>query len=249
MPPTALPVPHTASPTLLAIDTATEFCSIALLHAGRMVERTEQVGQSHSTVVLPWIEAMLREHALRIADCDAIAFGAGPGSFTGLRIACGVAQGLAWGAEKPVVPIGNLTAMAFIAAGHADAPRRVACAIDARMREAYWAVFDVRGDDVREISPPALIAAADLAADIRAFAPAVVAGNALAAFADSWPAGREELLPDLRASAAAIGRLAVRAFSDGRALAPTEARPLYVRDRVALTVEDRRRAREAAAAA
>ena len=241
-------MPYNASPTLLAIDTATEFCSIALMHAGRVHERTEQVGQSHSAVVLPWIEGMLREHALRVADCDAIAFGAGPGSFTGLRIACGVAQGLAWGAEKRVVPIGNLAAMAFIAAGDADGPRRVACAIDARMREAYWAVFDVAGSDVHEVSPPALSPAADLAAEIRAFAPSVVAGNALTVFADSFPVGREELLPDLRASASAVCELAARAWREGRTVAPADARPLYVRDRVALTIDDRMRAREALAA-
>lgn len=242
-------VHNNSTPTLLAIDTATEFCSIALMRAGRVVERTEFVGQSHSSVVLPWIEAMLGEQALRLADCDAIAFGAGPGSFTGLRIACGVTQGLAWGAERPVVPIGNLAAMAFVAAGHAGSPRRVACAIDARMREAYWAVFDVAGDDVREISPPALSAAADLAENVRAFAPAVVAGNALSAFTESWPAGQEQLLPDLRASAGAIAVLAARAWHEGRTVAPAEARPVYVRDRVALTVQDRLQARQDAAAA
>ena len=242
-------VQATPTPTLLAIDTATEFCSIALMRAGRVVERTEHVGQSHSSLVLPWIEAMLGGSGLKLADCDAIAFGAGPGSFTGLRIACGVAQGLAWGAVKPVVPIGNLAAMAFVAAAGADGPRRVACAIDARMQQAYWAVFDVSGLQVSEVSPPALTDAATLAGNIRAFAPAIVAGNALRVFADSWPAGHEELMPDLRASAGAIAALAARAWVEGRAVTPAEARPLYVRDRVAQTIEDRMRTRLAAGAA
>lgn len=237
---------NSSSPTILAIDTATEFCSVALLHGGQVAERTEAVGQSHSTVLLPWIENLLREHGVRLNECDAIAFGAGPGAFTGLRIACGVAQGLAWGADRRVVPVGNLAALAWVAAR--GARRRVACAIDARMQEAYWAVYDVDTLGVTELCPPALSAAADLQAAVAVWQPDCIAGNAPQAFAAVWqPSGA--VLPEARATAADIAALAVLDVHAGRTVAPADARPLYVRDRVALSIDERRRQRLASGAA
>jgi len=240
----------TDQPTLLAIDTATEVCSIALLHAGHLTQRTECVGQSHSSVVLPWIEALLRARSLTLSDCDAVVFGAGPGSFTGLRIACGVAQGLAWGADKKVVPVGNLAAMAYLAALELEVSslQRIACAIDARMNEAYWAIFDVIGQQVTPVSQPMLSAASTLAQDIAAYQPTVVAGNAVSVFETAWPEYDSEAgfkrMPHIRAHAEAMARLAVHEWSNGRALRPEQAKPLYVRDRVALTIEERRKARQ-----
>ncbi len=235
----AVPASHCSVPTVLAIDTATEYCSIALLRADRVEQRIDRVGQAHSSVLLPWIEAMLREHALRLDECDAIAFGAGPGSFTGLRIACGVAQGLAWGADKPVVAIGNLAAMAWQAAGSSAAPQRVACAIDARMGEAYWAVFEVDGVRVREIVAPTLSASSTLVEELLAHQPDAVAGNALTTFDLRWPDAVPTLLPNVRAHAHAIATLAAQAWAHGAVLAPADARPHYVRDRVAQTLAER----------
>lgn len=235
-----------SSPTLLAIDTATECCSVALLRAQQITERVEDVGQSHSSVLLPWIETVLREQELQLKDCDAIAFGAGPGSFTGLRIACGVAQGLAWGAQKPVIPIGNLAAMALMAVSKSDVPQRVACAIDARMQEAYWAVFEVEEGRVREVVPPTLSSAASWVEELLAYAPQVIAGNALSALPLRWPEGFAacaRFLPQIRASARAIAWLAAQAWQDGKVLPAAQARPLYVRDRVAQTIAERKEAR------
>jgi len=132
-----------AEPTLLAIDTATETCSVALLHAGVLSEWIERVGQGHSERVLPMVQALLEETGIELARCDAIAFGAGPGSFTGLRIACGVAQGLAWGIDRRVLPVGNLAGLALAVHDAAPAVARIAAAMDARMNEVYWAVYDV----------------------------------------------------------------------------------------------------------
>lgn len=225
-------------PTILAIETATEVCSVALLYAGKVFERTELVGQSHSSVLLPWIETLLRERDVALAECDAIAFGAGPGSFTGLRIACGVAQGLAWGSDKRVVPVGNLAALAWLAAS--GVRQRVACAIDARMQEAYWAVYDVDGERIHEVAAPALTPAAQLDAALSEWGVDLIAGNALTAFASVWrPAAR--VRPEVRITATAIAVLAEAELRAGRALAPADARPVYVRDRVALTVEERMR--------
>lgn len=231
----------TNAPILLAFDTATDVCSVALAIGGEIVESSETVGHAHSERLLPMIDALLAQRGLRLADCDAIAFGAGPGSFTGLRIACSVAQGLAWGAGKRVIPVGNLTALARRACDDRPAARRVIAAVDARMREAYWAVYERRDGACIELAPPALGAAAELGALFDGWSPDVVAGDALSAFPElaGHVAGWERL-PDLRVSAASIAVLALDAWRAGRTVAPHEAAPLYVRERVALTVDERR---------
>jgi tRNA threonylcarbamoyladenosine biosynthesis protein TsaB len=226
--------------TILAVDTATERCSVALAHGGRVDELVEAVGQKHSERVLPMIQALLEAHRLRLADCDAIAFGAGPGAFTGLRIACGVAQGLAFGCGKPIIAIGNLQALAFAASRELPSARRIVAAIDARMQEIYWAAYSIDTGAPTEVSAPSLAAAADLPALCRQQAPDLLAGNALRAF----PAASAEvgcaMAPDVCASAADIATLALSDFAAGRARPAAQAAPIYVRDRVALTIEERR---------
>lgn len=231
----------TNTPILLAFDTATDVCSVALALGGRIAEANETVGHAHSLRLLPMVDALLARHGLRLSDCDAIAFGAGPGSFTGLRIACSVAQGLAWGAGKRVVPVGNLRALARRVFDERPAARRVVAAVDARMRQAYWAVYERRDGACVEVGPPALGAAAELGALFDGASPDVVAGDALSAFAElaGHVAGWERL-PELRASAASIAAVALDEWRAQRTMAPHEAVPLYVRDRVALTVDERR---------
>jgi len=228
-------------PCLLAFDTATEICSVALARAGGVIERSEHVGQRHSQFVLPMAQQLLAESGATLADLDALAFGAGPGSFTGLRIACGVAQGLAYGIDRPVVPVGNLAALALNAAALAPQARRIAVAIDARMQEVYWAVYERRDGEVIELAAPSLAAAAELPDLIAGFEPQALAGDALAVF---WPALESvavaQRLPQARAGAGAIARLACVGLARGRALPAAQAMPLYVRDRVALTIDQRR---------
>ncbi|GAB4481916.1 MAG: tRNA (adenosine(37)-N6)-threonylcarbamoyltransferase complex dimerization subunit type 1 TsaB [Burkholderiaceae bacterium] len=234
----------TNAPILLALDTATDVCSVALAIGGEIVESSETVGHAHSARLLPMIDALLAQRGLRLADCDAIAFGAGPGSFTGLRIACSVAQGLAWGAGKRVIPVGNLAALARGVFDLHPAVVRTVAAVDARMHEAYCAVYERRDGACVELAPPALATAAALVALVDRWRPDAVAGDALTAFpelAGQLATGRR--LPALRASAAAIAAIALDAWRTGRTVAPREAAPLYVRDRVALTVEERRAAR------
>ncbi|WP_455778701.1 tRNA (adenosine(37)-N6)-threonylcarbamoyltransferase complex dimerization subunit type 1 TsaB, partial [Burkholderia stabilis] len=152
---------------LLAIDTSTEYCSVALLRSAPADDavstpqtwvRHELTGAVSSTRVLPAIQALFAESGLTLADCDAIAFGAGPGSFTGLRTATGITQGLAFGLGLPVVPISTLLACAEHARLRTPGTTRVLAALDARMDEAYWADFawDDSAGDWRTLHPASL---------------------------------------------------------------------------------------------
>lgn len=128
---------------LLALDSATEACSAALLLDQTVSERFEIIGRGHAERLLPMADALLRDAGIAIGDVDAIAFGRGPGSFTGLRIAAGIAQGLAAGARLPVVPVSNLAAVAAAHARDSRATQILAC-LDARMGEVYWAAYEMR---------------------------------------------------------------------------------------------------------
>src|SRR5438552_15269054 len=139
---------------LLALDTAGELCSVALFDGAVWHERSIVAGQSHSQHVLPMVQECLAHAALRLQDLDGIAFGAGPGAFTGVRIACGVAQGLAFGANLPVVPVPTLLALAQHAWREHQATNVFAC-LDARMREVYVAFYAREANDWRVVRPPA----------------------------------------------------------------------------------------------
>lgn len=237
------------SPTLLAFDTATDVCSVALLRNGQVIERAERVGQRHSERVLPMAQALLADAGVRLSELDAVAFGAGPGSFTGLRIACGVAQGLAYGIDRPVLPVVNLAALALDAVERAPAARRVAALVDARMNEIYWAVYE-RGDaDLKEVIGPSLTPAHALPAMLAPSAPDTLAGEALEVFVDALAAvPASQRVPQARAGARTIALLAARAHARGEAVPPAQAMPVYVRDRVAQTIDERNAARAAAVA-
>jgi tRNA threonylcarbamoyladenosine biosynthesis protein TsaB len=225
-----------SSPCLLALDTATETCSVALLRGGSVVLRSETVGQRHSERALPMVDDLLRATGTALRDLDYIAFGAGPGSFTGLRIACGLAQGLAWGAGKRVVPVGNLMALAA-RVFEQEGCERVLCAVDARMHEAYCAIYR-RAEVPVEERAPALAQPEELASLVRSVD--AVAGDALTVFGAAFDGFAGRRFPDLRADAADIATLAGTAPMRARAVAPQAAMPLYVRDRVAMTTEERR---------
>ncbi len=225
-------------PTILAIDTAADVCSVALARAGEIREEREVVGHRHSERVLPMVEMLFAAAGIGLADCDALAFGAGPGAFTGLRIACGMVQGLAYGARKPVIAVGNLEALAAAALLENAGAMRVLCANDARMQEAYVAVYQRSGEDVVELAGPALASAAELDAWLVRWRPDVVAGDAPVSFRVRFPQ---------RAGAAAIAERALRRWESGERIDPSRAAPLYVRDHVALTIAERHARRETSA--
>ncbi|MGF6636966.1 tRNA threonylcarbamoyladenosine biosynthesis protein TsaB [Paraburkholderia sp. MM5496-R1] len=236
---------------LLALDTSTEFCSAALVSASvdaagqpsaepRVWVRHEQTGAVSSTRLLPAIRELFDEAGLTLADCDAIAFGSGPGSFTGLRTATGVAQGLAFGLNLPVVPIGTLLACAESARLRDPSTTRVLAALDARMDEIYWA--DYAWDDTQH--EWRTVQAATLDAPERLVLPDVpftLAGNAAAAFGERLPAVAAARSVDGQAlpHALPLAYAALRAFHAGRTVRADQAAPEYVRDKVAQTTAER----------
>ena len=134
---------------LLALDTSTEYLSLCLWQDGAVLSRDLLAGQTHSQRVLPMVGEMLSEAGLSLKQLDGIAFGAGPGSFTGLRIGCGVAQGLAFGADLPVVGVSTL----FALAQQAESQRVITC-LDARMGEVYHAAYERIGTEWRTVCEP-----------------------------------------------------------------------------------------------
>ena len=221
---------------LLALDTATENCSAALLVDGALFTREEELARGHAERILPMIDELLSEVQSTLADLDAIAFGRGPGSFTGVRLAATVTQGLAFGAGLGVVPISDLRAVAQRAFHIEAALTRVVVCNDARMSEVYWGCYE-RGPDglarlegeehvskPQEVRLPANWSTATAAG--RGF---MAYGEVLAAVAVEPSGPLTKLLP----RAAEIAFLAAPAVSAGQLLRPEAAIPVYLRDNVA----------------
>ena len=130
---------------ILAVDAATEACSAALLRDGAVAELYEVIGRGHAGRLLPMADELLNGAGVAVGELDAVAFGRGPGGFTGLRIAAGVAQGLAAGSNRPVLPVSSLAAVAAAAARLSGSTRVLVC-MDARMGQVYWAAYDCSGE-------------------------------------------------------------------------------------------------------
>ncbi len=223
---------------ILAFDTSTSWLSVAVLAGGRVIERGEHAGHAHSSRLLPIVDEVLADTGLVLADLDAIAFGAGPGAFTGVRIACGVAQGLGLGAGVPVVPVSTLEAIAQTAF-HAHAHERVVACLDARMREVYVGAFAREDGAWREALPAAVLAPAEVAPPMDAH-DWFGAGDGFAAYPDlAARLGLGGHDASLRPEARAIAELAEARVASGAAVDVAQALPLYVRHRVALTTAER----------
>jgi tRNA threonylcarbamoyladenosine biosynthesis protein TsaB len=230
---------RTLSPgPLLAFDTATERISIALAAGDRIWSHEGEGGARASATFLPAVMGLLAEAGVGVGALDAIAFGRGPGAFTGLRVACSVAQGLAFGAARPVLPIDTLLALAEDARAGA-ATFAVWALLDARMGEIYAAeyAFDAHGWDVR--TAPMLTTPQVLERLWQARAPGVVAGNALVAFGSGLDCGGARRMPEAAPRATGMLALARALWSAGGAVDPALALPLYLRDKVAQTTAER----------
>ena len=243
---TAVPGPAgDAVNALLAFDTATERLSVALAVGDRVHTHDAEGGALASAALLPAIQALLATAGIGMRALDAIAFGRGPGAFTGLRTACSVAQGLAFGLGRPVLPIDTLLAVAEDARGHATEPLRMWVAMDARMDEVYAAQYRYAGGAWEELDAPCLVRPEALAARWSADPPEAIAGNALGVFAGRWSTGAARCHPLALPRAEGMLRLARALWARGGAVDAAHALPLYVRDKVAQTTHERDLARAA----
>src|SRR5450830_441083 len=221
---------------ILAIETSTELASAALLYEGGLISRESLGVQTHSETILPMVQQLLAEAGIALSRCDAIAFGVGPGSFTGVRTACGVVQGLAFGADLPVAPVVTLEAMAQACLEQVRASE-VLAVLDARMGEVYWAQY--RHDDAgwQSVIAPTLSAAREVVVT----GPVQACGNGLAAYAQDFAlqvfarGGMPQLMPHAR-QVATLGNIVV---AQRRTVSAQQAQPLYLRNKVALTTAER----------
>ena len=218
---------------LLALDTAGPRCSVALLLDGKLAELDIPSDRVHAESVLPLVERLLTDAGLVLSGLDAIAFGRGPGAFTGLRVATSVAQGLAYGAGLPVLPVSDLAALAAAAARLHKVERIMAC-LDARMHEVYWAAYEVRVGELVSLSEEALSPPAEVSPPSPG--PWFGAGPGWAAYGEALKARVSPLAgmdPALLPAAGDIARLGELAFRKGQMLPPEQALPVYLRDKVA----------------
>lgn len=218
---------------ILAVDTATEACSAALLVGEQVYARYEEAPRDHTRKILPMVQSLLDEAGITLADLDAIAFGRGPGSFTGVRIGIGVAQGLALGAEKPLIAVSTLAAMAQ-GAWRRDGARRVFTAIDARMNEVYFGRFEEQSGLMVPVQEECVIDPQRLAAELALEGEWHAIGTGFATYGEvlqlageqvpasaPWLPMAEDMLPLARA-----------AWLAGEAVAVEAATPVYLRDKV-----------------
>lgn len=226
---------------LIALDTATESVSAALLEGKELTVRLETERNRHTERLLPLVDEVLKEKSLTAADLDAVAFGAGPGAFTGLRVACGVAQGLAWALEKPVVAVSNLQAAALRARA-AGAAGVVLIALDARMGECYVGVYDLTDAMPRALTEPELVKPEDAGEIAARHGCTVAAGSGVDLYAEKLGLGQTvKVICGVSPDAGDIARIAVEMASRGETTTAALASPVYVRNRVALTIEERAR--------
>ncbi|HZP13371.1 MAG TPA: tRNA (adenosine(37)-N6)-threonylcarbamoyltransferase complex dimerization subunit type 1 TsaB [Nevskiaceae bacterium] len=235
---------------LLAIDTATEACSLALALDDRVLSRHVVAGRDQTAVLLPMFHQLMSEAGIRVADLDAIACGVGPGSFAGVRIGVGFVKGLAFVRDVPIVPVMSLASLAQGALRRTGAARVLSC-IDARMGEVYAAVYERGGDGLaRAVDPPRVCRPDALKVVIAA--PWIAAGT-------GWGTYREALRPHFTAAPMAEEpsalpeavdaiTLARDALARGESIPVAELEPVYLRNDVALTLEQQAQARRQKAA-
>jgi len=226
--------------TLLAFDTSTDLMSLALSTPAGVLVHESAGGALASARLVPEVMALLDRAGVALADVEAIAFGAGPGAFTGLRTACSVAQGLALGAGKPVVPVDSLMLVADdarAAVGHGDT---VHVAMDARMGQVYAGAYQWANERWSVREAPALFDPSALATRWRDAAPAVAAGSALVPFRAELALGPgTHCVPVAMSRVQALLRVALQQWHAGVAVDAALALPVYVRDKVAQTTAER----------
>lgn len=220
---------------LLAFETATEACSVAVYVDGEVCERFDLAPRRHAELALPWADEVLAEAGIAKSQLDAIAVGRGPGAFTGVRLAIAVAQGIALALDRPVLPVSTLAALAMRADGD-----RILASIDARMGEVYLGAFSRRGDDLVALDDEVVVKPDDATIPEGDSWHGVGTGFAAAEAALSLRLHGRLATVDAAAlpHAADVARLAALAFARGEAVAAERIEPAYLRNNVALTLAE-----------
>lgn len=220
---------------ILALDSSTDACSVALNAHGQISARFELAAKSHTQRLLPMVDEILQSQGLKLQDLDAIAFGRGPGSFTGLRICMGIVQGLAFGAQLPVIPISTLESMALAYyLANPDIVLPVLATLDARMDEVYWGLFSRDGESVlslctEQVMKPDVLAAQELIQQL--------AGQ-FVAIGPGWHYPGMQLLAagaapiDCQPRAEEMALIAAKVWSAGGAIDVLDAEPVYLRNSI-----------------
>jgi tRNA threonylcarbamoyladenosine biosynthesis protein TsaB len=220
---------------LLAFETATEACSVAVLCDGEVIERFELAPRRHAELALPWAGELLAQAGVARSQLDAIAVGRGPGAFTGVRLAIALAQGIALALDRPLLPVSTLAALAMRAQGE-----RVIAAIDARMGEVYAAAFQRQGADLVAVGNESVLAPDTYSPPEGD--PWHGVGTGFAAGDGALQARLHGRLASVDAQAlphaADVARLGALAFARGEAIAPERVEPAYLRNNVALTIAE-----------
>ena len=235
---------------LLAFETATEACSVAVWVDGAVHERFEIAPRRHAELALPWAEELLREVGIATSQLDAIAVGRGPGAFTGVRLAIAIAQGIALALDRPVVPVSTLAVLAVSLPpppSQGEEPERILAAIDARMGEVYAGAYERRGDEVVALSPETVSApdAVMLPGDHNGWHGVGTGFAARDGKLQTYLHGRlRSVDPSALPHAADLARLAAIAYARGESVAPERLEPAYLRNQVALTLREQQALRD-----
>ena len=224
-------------PTIISIDTSSDTASVAVLHHGNVRTVSHDGFSTHSLSVLPMLESLLDAEKLTVQDCDAIAFGCGPGSFTGLRTACGIVQGMAFGLGLPVIPITTLEAMAE-SCRQKTGSLHVVPLLDARMHEIYWAEYVYENNRWQTVIEPQLSPIPDIRPKKEG---GVFCGNGLTAYPEELKGllSESKQVPGIFPDAASIATLAAIRFSEGKTVPVEQVQLLYLRNKVALKTAER----------
>lgn len=223
---------------LLAIESSTETCSVALAVNGEVLEHYQHAPRQHAELLLPWVEELIAEAGIGFGSLDAIAFSRGPGSFTSLRIGIGVVQGLAWASDRPVIPVSSLAATAQVAVKEGISSALVA--LDARMKEVFTGTFETNNNGVmvpvseEKVCPPETVQPPDRSETFGI-------GNGfdryplLDALSDRLVGVRSDIWP----RASSVLQLAQEWLKTNEPLSAEQAQPVYLRDNVAKKEKDR----------
>lgn len=222
---------------LLAIETATETCSVALSVNGEILERYRHAPRQHAELLLPWVEQLLAEAGIGVAALDAIAFSRGPGSFTSLRIGIGIVQGLAWASEVGVIPVSSLAATAQTAV--CEGVDSALVALDARMNEVFTGTFEVNsGGFMVPVVAERVCRPEDVVAPARPDSYAIGNGFDRYAALDVLSGRLLGIRPDIWPKASSVLQLAQQWLNTNEPLSAEQAQPVYLRDNVAKKEQD-----------